>query len=179
MCEEKCIICLDPLDSAQVYELPECKHKFHQGCINQWFRQGSSKCPLCNNTGVEISAPTSGRTMYTSRLVSMGRFKILRQQSRKKDANTSLVREINKIKKKEDMLKICKAEKKEYQNKIVTLDGEPIKIKDIISDCFKIKSKVRQKEWNLRRAKCSLSDRINIVPIILVVKQEISNTPTT
>ena len=53
------------------------------------------------------------------------------------------------------------------------MDGEPIKIKDVVSDSYKIKSRVRKKEWNLRRAKCSLSDRINIVPIILVVKQEI------
>ena len=173
MSEEKCIICLGHLENAQVYELPECKHKFHQGCINQWFRQGSSKCPLCNNAGVGSSAPASGRRIYTSRLVQMGRFKILRQQSRKKNANLSLVREINKIKKREDMLKICRAEKKEHLNKIVMLDGEPIKIKDVTSNCYKIKNKLRKKEWNLRRAKCSLSDRINIVPIILVVNQEI------
>jgi hypothetical protein len=173
MSEEKCIICLEHLENAQVYELPECKHKFHQGCINQWFRQGSSKCPLCNNTGAGLSASASGRTIYTSRMVQMGRFKILRQQSRKKNANVSLVKEIKKIKKKEDMLKICRAEKKEYQNKIVMIDGEPIKIKDVINNCYKIKNRLRKKEWNLRRAKYSLSDRINIVPIILVIKQEI------
>jgi hypothetical protein len=176
MCEEKCIICLEQLESAQVYELPECKHKFHQGCINHWFRQGSSKCPLCNNTGVGISAPVRGRIFPSQR--NMGRFKILRQQSKKKDANPGLVKEVDKIKKKEKALQDYKLEKKEYQNKIVMVDGESIKIRDIVNNSYKLKNKVRKKEWDLRRTKCSLSERLNIVPIILVIKQEILNPST-
>jgi|TARA_B100000795_G_scaffold245967_1_gene211401 hypothetical protein len=171
MSDEKCIICLEQLENVQnpAYELPQCKHKFHQGCINQWFRQGSPKCPLCNDTGT-IVPETTHRTFVT-RTIGMGRFKILRQQSRRKGANIDLVKEIDKIKKSEASLKIYIAAEKEYQNKIVLVDGEQVKVKDINRRRYKIKNKIRNKKWTLHKAKCTLSSRLNTIPIILVTKK--------
>ena len=48
---DRCVICLEQLDSKPMYSLPECNHTFHQNCIMHWFRQGNFKCPLCNETG--------------------------------------------------------------------------------------------------------------------------------
>jgi hypothetical protein len=171
MSDEKCIICLEQLENVQnpAYELPECKHKFHQGCINQWFRQGSPKCPLCNDTGTTF--PKTIQQGYITRTLGMGRFKILRQQSRRKGANIDLVKEIDKIKKKEVLLKNYIAAEKEYQNKIVLVDGEQIKVKDINRRRYKIKNKIRIKKWTLHKDKCTLSRRLNTIPIILVTKK--------
>ena len=31
-----------------IYQIPECNHKFHSECVITWFRMGKSKCPYCN-----------------------------------------------------------------------------------------------------------------------------------
>tara|TARA_Y100000817_G_scaffold305632_1_gene289932 strand:- start:102 stop:731 length:630 start_codon:yes stop_codon:yes gene_type:complete len=61
MQEENCVICQEPLESAQTYQLPECKHTYHTHCIVTWFRHRPSsedfnspdgKCPCCGNRGI-------------------------------------------------------------------------------------------------------------------------------
>ena len=32
-----CLICHCNLEDEQIYELPECSHKYHTDCIIQWF----------------------------------------------------------------------------------------------------------------------------------------------
>ena len=41
--EDQCMICHDPLSSAQVYKLPECGHEYHTHCAIAWFRNGDSR----------------------------------------------------------------------------------------------------------------------------------------
>ena len=42
-----CSICMEAMnDSSKVRTLPNCNHKFHTKCINQWLRFNSG-CPLC------------------------------------------------------------------------------------------------------------------------------------
>ncbi len=47
---KECCICLDSLDSAcfpdEVTCLVPCQHKFHSGCIRDWFKE-KRDCPLC------------------------------------------------------------------------------------------------------------------------------------
>ncbi len=38
---DRCVICLETLNSKPTYSLPECNHTFHQNCIMHWFRQGN------------------------------------------------------------------------------------------------------------------------------------------
>ena len=50
-----CIICQENLNdndlNQQVYQIPDCKCKYHTNCIVTWFRCGSNKCPLCGDPG--------------------------------------------------------------------------------------------------------------------------------
>tara|TARA_B100000575_G_C22919879_1_gene533671 strand:+ start:211 stop:816 length:606 start_codon:yes stop_codon:yes gene_type:complete len=77
--EDICPICHESLESAQVYELPECKHKFHTHCIVTWFRHRPSseeiynrpdgKCPCCGNRGINNDTTRRRRnTIYDRRL---------------------------------------------------------------------------------------------------------------
>ena len=60
--ETICVICQEDINSAQSYELPECKHRYHTHCIVTWFRSqmindyditsNYSACPLCGNKGI-------------------------------------------------------------------------------------------------------------------------------
>ena len=49
---DNCAICFNKLNHDDTYTIPECKHKFHTNCIMTWFRMGHSKCPLCNDKGI-------------------------------------------------------------------------------------------------------------------------------
>ena len=57
---EKCGICKELMDASlnkPLYEIPECKHRFHLECIMTWFRSPQEyydasafgKCPLCRS----------------------------------------------------------------------------------------------------------------------------------
>ncbi len=48
--DTKCIICLETVDESgdQQWTELECKHKFHQTCLLQWFRYNPS-CPYCQS----------------------------------------------------------------------------------------------------------------------------------
>lgn len=46
-CSVICSICQCALAGEEsVLQLP-CKHDFHEGCVSQWLRQYSKKCPVC------------------------------------------------------------------------------------------------------------------------------------
>jgi hypothetical protein len=46
---ELCSICMDLLnDENQIEILNECKHRFHQTCIQKWFKQKNC-CPCCRH----------------------------------------------------------------------------------------------------------------------------------
>ena len=50
---ETCSICLDNLDN-DMYELNECKHKFHSKCLITYLRTGNRTCPLCRGNANEV-----------------------------------------------------------------------------------------------------------------------------
>ena len=164
---ELCIICYEELTKAPTYSLPECNHRFHQQCINQWFRQGSQKCPLCNSRGSGM--PTG--SAYDAWSTKMYQYKILRAASRKKGASQKLIRAVGAIQKKELKVKEMKKELTAWKQKEITLDGETITVKEAIKKWKKLYGNMRTKVWQLRRAKQHLPGRLNMVPIILVQKR--------
>ncbi|XP_067833474.1 E3 ubiquitin-protein ligase ARK2C-like [Heptranchias perlo] len=50
--EEKCTICLSPLEEGEDVRRLPCMHLFHQICVDQWLAT-SKKCPICR---VDIEA---------------------------------------------------------------------------------------------------------------------------
>lgn len=44
---EICLICHEDLKNSQIFEIPECKHRYHTNCLFKWFSYGNSKCPYC------------------------------------------------------------------------------------------------------------------------------------
>ena len=92
---DRCVICYEDIDSKPTYELPECNHKFHQSCINAWFRQGNAKCPLCNNIGSGLNSDRYRGSIWSDWPI---KFNYLRRFSKKKNANdlkNSLVKKLN------------------------------------------------------------------------------------
>jgi len=46
--DEKCSICRTEFNNnCDLRFLPCCKHYYHMGCIDKWFREFNNKCPLC------------------------------------------------------------------------------------------------------------------------------------
>jgi len=162
--EDKCIICLDNLSDEPEYCLPECSHKFHQNCIMHWFRGGNSKCPLCNNLGVNQHDNTHG-----SRWGWWGggkhRYQMIRQYSRKKEAPAKLKKKVANLKKLEDKQCALRGEIKNFKNKTGAW-----------KDLSKEFNKLRRKRWrldsNIRNRKMSISI-FNIIPIIIAKKVNI------
>jgi|TARA_B110000483_G_C18070504_1_gene493915 hypothetical protein len=160
---DKCIVCLELLDSETQYKLPECNHSFHQNCIMHWFRGGNNKCPLCNNLGVnDYNIPAAHVIMNT---LDKYKFKILRQYSRRKDAPDFLKKEVQKLKKTETEHKKVALEIKEHKNKTGVF-------KEMKAEFVKL----RRKKWRLHRRifnmKIGISN-MNIVPLIIAKKQNV------
>ena len=167
---ELCIICYDNLEQPGKlsHTIPECGHSFHQNCINAWFRQGNQKCPLCNDLGAVTNVR---RRSYYS--LNDYRYSALKRISKKKNAPKRLVNEISKITKKENTLRDLKKEINQWRNTEVILNGETCKLNDIIKKDKTNKEMTRRREWNLRKMKRVVCDKLNMAPIILVEKKVI------
>lgn len=49
-----CVICLAEFEHGdELRVLPNCKHVFHKGCIDQWLPLKSLHCPLCRDPTIE------------------------------------------------------------------------------------------------------------------------------
>ena len=156
-----CIICLESLESDTQYSLPECSHCFHQNCIMHWFRGGNTKCPLCNNLGVN-SAPQSSNNRGRYWGPNLEKYKLLRQYSRKKEAPIMLKKEIVKLKKMEENQKKLVEEMKILKGTV-----------GVFSEMNKKHSILRTKKWkNHRRIWCkkTMIAELGIVPIIIAKK---------
>jgi len=166
---ECCIICLDTLNdpAKSTYSLPECSHCFHQTCINHWFRQGNKKCPLCNNLGIGNKSSTS----FYSYSAGIEKFRHLRKLSHRKGAPKDLVNEIKKIKKREAKIRAVKNSFKQWKNIEVIIEGETLKVRDIINYNIKTRRRIQYKDRLLRRSKSTLSDKLNIIPLIIAEKK--------
>ena len=160
---DKCIICLESLNNETNYSLPECSHTYHQNCIMHWFRNGSNKCPLCNNLGVnDLSSSGSVNNSGCRWWDHKYRYTKIRQFSRKKDAPKKLKKDVANLKKVEEKLNQLRQEKKNLNTTI----GE-------FGDLKKKWNSLRIKEWRLkssiRKKKVGLAN-FNIVHLIIAKK---------
>jgi len=175
--DDLCVICYDKLDQEDKpsFTIPECGHKFHQLCINSWFRQGNEKCPLCNDMGLV------GNTNSTSRRrgnfywgIHDDRFSVLSRISKKKNAPKILIKEMEKYKTKNQKIINAKKEQKQWRETKVKINGEEITIQEIIKKSINNRKKLRNMEWGLRKFKRRVIEKTNIVPLVLVEKKIIN-----
>ncbi len=175
--DELCVICYDNLIQPDKPEqlpftIPECRHTFHQLCINSWFRQGNEKCPLCNDLGVG-GRNNRRRSQFWG--VHEDRFSLLNKLSKKKTAPKILIKEIERFKKKQDrIIKFKKEYTKWKETKIKINDEEELSIKELLKEADKKRRRVRKNEWDLKRLKRAVCERVNITPLILVEKKNIN-----
>ena len=138
---EQCAICLDALNKEQVYELPECGHKYHTNCIFHWMRKGHANCPYCGNTGEYENNDFNYCHRYNHEL-----YKLLRRNARKKNAPIELKKLVEKLQKLEQKQKDLRKEYKEITNKSGSY-----------KDIQKLHGRCRSKIWhvssNIRKTK--------------------------
>tara|TARA_B100000927_G_scaffold290311_2_gene288831 strand:+ start:6293 stop:6868 length:576 start_codon:yes stop_codon:yes gene_type:complete len=172
-----CVICYDNLiqpnkPDKTPFTIPECGHTFHQLCINSWFRQGNEKCPLCNDMGAAASNNSMTRRPYWG--VHEDRFSLLNKLSKKKTAPKILVKEINKFKKKQERMKAYKEEYKKWKETKITINNKELTVHELVKEGERKRKIARKQEWELRKFKRAVCEKVNIVPLILVEKKTIN-----
>ncbi|KAG6849923.1 hypothetical protein H0H93_003634 [Arthromyces matolae] len=53
-CIERCLICLDDYHPEDDIRVMNCKHAFHQMCVDKWLETGRNNCPACRSKGVSL-----------------------------------------------------------------------------------------------------------------------------
>jgi hypothetical protein len=164
-----CAICHETMEE-NIYEIPECKHKYHINCIIDWFRLGKSRCPYCN-TNFSVLVNQSNNNNYgfggiSGHLLS-ARYKDVYNYSRKKNANKKIIKKVKKI---TDLNKTYK----EITKQISDLKKSDDSYKNVKS----LLNKLRTKKWAMSRkiwtAKKKLLNEVNIVPVLIRKEIEIN-----
>jgi len=160
---DRCVICLEQLDSKPTYSLPECSHAFHQNCIMHWFRQGNFKCPLCNEMGALYTQRDDSMAWYRDR----DKYKMLRRFSRRKNAPAPLKKYIARLRGQEKKLRELGTQLRAFKNR----EGQ-------FGPLQKEWKTLRRKQWNKKRKirymKNLLAIKCDFRPIILVEKRIIN-----
>lgn len=159
-----CAICHENLED-NIYQIPECNHKFHSECVITWFRMGKSKCPYCNTEYAHKRKSTPPRHTYRRSLICE-EYKDILNYSRRKNANPKIKKQVEKITKLNKSLITITKEFKE-----LTKSDKPYK------EVIKYKNKYSDKKWRLKKKiynlKRKVVSQVNIVPVIVQKKVKI------
>jgi len=60
--EEDCVICFEPLSTGKAVQVKNCRHIFHENCINDAMKV-EAKCPICRNRIGDIQGRSPSGTM--------------------------------------------------------------------------------------------------------------------
>jgi len=147
MTEETCAICLEILND-NVYTIPECNHKFHNNCMIEWYRRLGSDCgcPLCR------SSPD-----LTSLSTSKARVKLYKQISRRKVCPIIIK-------------KLCIRHTK-CNKDAIPFRKNLAQFRKIHKKIFAEADKLREKIWRNSRKKYKISQELDSLPILLLLKQ--------
>ena len=155
-----CSICLDNLTNEQIYELPECGHKFHTNCIFHWLRCGHNKCPYCNNSGSNNSL-TDNSESHCCYSYNHDQYIVLRRFSRNKNAPSELKKLVKQLKKLELKYSSISKEIKQFKNK----KGVFKELKSSNNKKLTTKYTIKNRIYGIKKTICN-----NITPLILVNK---------
>ena len=139
-----CVICQEDL-CGNIYELPECGHKYHTNCIMHWFRTKHDNCPLCQNQGINytraIQETNNGN--YIGRRVWSEYYKKAVTHTRKKNADKEIVKRVKSIKKSIEKQKQTKLDFKQWKQEISGIKSN--------KEVYKQYGKFREKIWRYHR----------------------------
>ena len=161
---DQCAICLDSLNREQVYEIPECGHKFHTNCIFHWIRSGQKKCPYCGNMGAGNSSDFEDENGFKYPHYGGDSFTLLRQFARRKNSPLKLKKQFQKLKSLEDKQREINKNHKNIDN----LNGNFREIKRIYNKSNINRYNIRSRIRSLKSDICSSN---NIIPLILLKKK--------
>ena len=143
-----CVICLNDIDEndENTYTIQECSHKFHSNCLISWFRTNNSSCPTCRN---DIS---SKRKYYENN----NRFKLISNYSRRKNANTYVIKLVEKYKKQKILLKESEKNLRNFKKEN----------KSILNNINKLREKIWKNHVKLNKIKKEIIS-IPIIPLFM------------
>jgi len=145
--DDNCSICLQKLNTTPNTCLSPCKHSFHTECIIKWFRAGSPRCPLCNDTSTQIPRGIGER------------YKLVRAYARRKNAPKRLKKYVDKLKKTELVMK-------DIHHKIRELYKESGVFSELLKKQRKLRARLRVLRCRERRYRRLLGS-MDIVPLYI------------
>ncbi len=155
-----CAICTEPMTGHDCHSLEPCNHRFHSGCIIQWFRDKNSSCPLCRQRHFSFRANIHSGASF-DRLSGFERIAFQKYVKSPK-ANKKVIRLFHKYLKAIETRKAWAKEVKEFK----------AAHKDILEQY----QKLRSKEWGLdskvRRAVYSLHT-VPVVPYVVHIRRNV------
>lgn len=110
--QDKCFICLDNINSSEVYKIPECNHSLHSKCAANWFRTSrDSRCPFCRT----VIDRDSSNYYYG---YGNGKYKFVRNFAKRQSAPKSLKTLVNKLKRLETNMAVTRNSYKEWRKTV-------------------------------------------------------------
>jgi hypothetical protein len=175
-----CLICHENFNNEPnnpKYKI-ECGHKYHTACIVTWFRAGNSRCPYCNDNGVNdkrvnnIEPPGRfRRSRYFSD--SPPNFNKVIAFSRRKDAPPGLIKMVEKLR---ELEKVSEDKKKEL-DEFKSIKTHELSFIDMKNKYYKLKDQYYNTIRKIRKQKNNISEYPVIKLIIPKFKVvEITNT---
>ena len=142
-----CAICHENLGEENIYNLPECSHKFHTNCIMTWFRAGHDRCPLCNNKGINATRAQINEEVnhshWSTRNKYLRLYTIVSRKCRRKDAPEKMKKEVEKVRNYKKKFDEFKKERREWMSSI----PENMTARQVVS----YSEKLRMKKWKMQR----------------------------
>lgn len=60
-------VCLEDYDADDDVRILDCRHCFHQQCVDRWLSQGANTCPACRTMGVKPADQQQQETSEATR----------------------------------------------------------------------------------------------------------------
>ncbi|WVF67654.1 hypothetical protein IAT40_002413 [Kwoniella sp. CBS 6097] len=66
VCADKCLICLSEYEAEDDCRILNCRHGYHQECVDHWLSTGRNSCPACRSEAVDTSKISSTTATATT-----------------------------------------------------------------------------------------------------------------